>query len=139
MYMKIIERLSQFIDLKGLSLNKFDKSISASNGYIGKQLKNKASIGVDIIEKISRAYTDLNLNWLITGEGEMLKEKPSQIIENKGNSDQTDLLLKMLDKKDNEIGLLREELGCLRNKLEFLSQNKPAGYTIITPDVKLEK
>lgn len=72
--MKIIERLHIYIKHKGVSLNQFDKSIKASNGYIGKQIKNKASIGADTISSIVSIYTDLNLYWLILGEGEMLKK-----------------------------------------------------------------
>ena len=71
--MKIIHRLQKYIDYKEVSLNSFDKSIGAANGYIGKQIKNEASIGSDLLEKIISTYSDLNLNWLITGEGLMLK------------------------------------------------------------------
>jgi len=71
--MKIIERLNQFIDYKNISLNMFDKSIGASNGYIGKQIKNNGSIGSDLIQKIFSVYPDLNILWLMTGEGEMIK------------------------------------------------------------------
>jgi len=67
--MKTIERLKQFIDYKNISLNAFDNSIGASTGYIGKQIKNKASIGTDIVEKILKIYPDLNPEWLLTGRG----------------------------------------------------------------------
>ena len=70
---KIINRLVEYIECKGISFNAFDKSIDASNGYIGKQIKNNASIGGDVIEKISCIYADLNIDWLITGNGKMLR------------------------------------------------------------------
>ena len=35
--------------------------------------KNRASIGSDVIETILRTYPDLNVVWLLTGEGPMLK------------------------------------------------------------------
>lgn len=73
---KTIDRLKSYLKDKGISLNAFDKSIGAANGYIGKQIKNSGSIGSDIIEKIHGIYTDLNLNWLLTGEGEMIKGSP---------------------------------------------------------------
>ena len=71
---KAIDRLQSYLKAKGVSLNSFDKSIGAANGYIGKQIRNSGSIGSDMVEKIHRIYTDLNLNWLLTGEGVMLKE-----------------------------------------------------------------
>lgn len=73
--MKIIHRLASYIEFKGISLNSFDKSIGVANGYIGKQIKNEASIGADIIEKIISIYTDLNLEWLFSGKGEMIKKE----------------------------------------------------------------
>lgn len=71
--MKTITRLKEFIDYKQVSLNAFDKLIGAANGYIGKAIKNNASIGTDVIEKIISIYPDLNPGWLLTGEGGMLK------------------------------------------------------------------
>jgi hypothetical protein len=72
--MKTIERLKKYLDFKGISMNSFDKSIEASNGYIGKQIKNSASVGSDTLQKIVSVYQDLNLQWLITGVGNMLNE-----------------------------------------------------------------
>lgn len=70
---KAIQRLKEFIDYKSISLNSFDVSIGASNGYIGRMIKNNASIGSDVIEKISCVFPELNLIWLITGEGDMTR------------------------------------------------------------------
>ena len=72
--LKTIDRLMQFIKYEGLSARQFDLSIGASNGYTLRMHKNKASIGSDVIETILKAYPRLNVVWLITGEGEMLKE-----------------------------------------------------------------
>lgn len=83
--MKPIDRLKAYIDHKDISLNSFDKSIGTSNGYIGKQIKNGASPGADILQKISSIYTDLNLHWLITGEDEMLLSKNKSYISQVNN------------------------------------------------------
>ncbi|BFP43028.1 hypothetical protein FGF1_38730 [Flavobacteriaceae bacterium GF1] len=69
---KTIDRIIQFIQYAGLSARKFDMSIGASNGYTLRMKKNHASVGSDVIENIVRTYPQLNLIWLITGEGEML-------------------------------------------------------------------
>lgn len=71
--MKTIERLKQFIDYKGISLNSFDKIIGSSNGYIGKQIKNNASIGSDVLEIIFSTFDDINPIWVLTGNGGMVK------------------------------------------------------------------
>ena len=69
---KTIDRLYMFIEHSGLSARKFDLSIGAGNGYTLRMKKNHASVGSDVIETVIRTYPQLNLVWLITGEGEML-------------------------------------------------------------------
>lgn len=72
----------QFIQHAGLSARQFDISIGAANGYTLRMKKNKASIGSDVIENIVRTYPQLNVAWLITGEGEMLKaEKELELLD----------------------------------------------------------
>ncbi len=71
--MKTIDRISLFIEHQGISQNAFDVSIGRPKGYIGKQSRSKASIGSDILETILRTYKNLNPQWLISGEGEMVK------------------------------------------------------------------
>ena len=70
---KTIDRILIFIKHSGISARQFDISIGASNGYTLRMKKNHASVGSDMIESIVRTYPHLNLIWLITGEGEMLK------------------------------------------------------------------
>ena len=64
----------QFIKFAGLSARQFDLSIGASNGYTLRMKKNNASIGSDVIENILKVYPQLNVVWLITGEGDMLNK-----------------------------------------------------------------
>lgn len=78
--LKTIDRLLQFIKYAGLSARQFDLSIGASNGYTLRMKKNSASIGSDVIENILKTYPQLNVIWLITGKGEMLKENEEELI-----------------------------------------------------------
>ncbi len=77
--LKTIDRLIQFIEHAGLSARQFDLSIGASNGYTLRMKKNRASIGSDVIENILRIYPQLNVVWLLTGEGSMLKEEAPSV------------------------------------------------------------
>ncbi len=63
------KRLSTYLDEKGISRADFSRDTGLSNGY----LNSGNSIGSDKIEIIISTYPDLNLRWLITGEGDMLK------------------------------------------------------------------
>ena len=78
--MKAIERISEYLNFKIITPHKFEQTVHLSNGYFQKQLRNKGSIGSDILIKVSDKYNDLNILWVLTGEGNMLKF-PAKIIE----------------------------------------------------------
>lgn len=69
---KIVERLYEYMKQKELSAYAVERACGVSNGYLGKQLKGKGSIGSDILERIKENYPELSLIWLVTGKGPML-------------------------------------------------------------------
>lgn len=118
--MKTIDRIAKFIEAKDISLNAFDKSIGRPAGYIGKQIRSKASIGSDIVETILRAHKEISPQWLIFGEGEMFREKRSpsdvfHLMEEKSKYQTPDIfeeaMLKYLEKErvQNSINKLIDE------------------------------
>ena len=76
--MKPIERISIFIHFKKITPHAFEQKIDLSNGYFSKQLKNLGSVGSDILIKIYQSYPELDILWILTGEGQMLKEAYQQ-------------------------------------------------------------
>lgn len=76
--MKPIERIAIFIHFKKISPHAFEQKIELSNGYFSKQLKHLGSVGSDILIKIYHAYPELDILWILTGEGQMLKEDVQQ-------------------------------------------------------------
>lgn len=72
----ILERLKEYIDLKSITVAAFERSVGMSNGSFGKALKNCGAIGTDKLENILSVYSDLSIEWLLTGNGLMLK-RPS--------------------------------------------------------------
>lgn len=68
----LINRLSDYLTYKGVSAYLFERTCGLGNGYIGKQLKSKGSVGSDILQLIAQHYPDLDMNWLISGKGKML-------------------------------------------------------------------
>ena len=122
----VLNRINQFIDYKGIAVSAFEKSIGMSNASLGKSLKTGGTIGADKLGSILNTYPEINLYWLVTGEGEMLtadqpenpvEEKPEEvaaverllkIIESK--EEEVKMLLTMLREKDARIDELRREL-----------------------------
>lgn len=72
--MKIIDRIYEYMAFKSLNAASLEKTVGLSNGYISKQNARKADIGEGVIIKILENCPDLNSGWLLTGEGEMLKD-----------------------------------------------------------------
>ena len=66
------ERLLEFVEFKKMNKRQFQISIGVSNSYIQNLNEN---IGPLILEKISAVYPELNIEWLLTGEGNMINEK----------------------------------------------------------------
>ena len=76
--MSTLKRIKQYIDYKGITNQNFEKQIGFSNGAFASQLKNNRTIGVDKLENILIAFPELNPEWLLTGNGEMIKTKSKE-------------------------------------------------------------
>jgi repressor LexA len=76
--MNTLKRIKQYIDYKGITNQNFEKQIGFSNGAFASQLKNNRTIGVDKLENILIAFPELNPEWLLTGNGEMIKTKSKE-------------------------------------------------------------
>lgn len=64
------QRIVAFIKHEGLSQGKFESLCGISNGYINNL---KSSPTVPVLQKIVCAFPDVNLEWLVSGIGEMKK------------------------------------------------------------------
>ena len=71
------ERFVEYLKNKGIGQTAFEESAGLSRGAIAK----KTGFSADSIEKIASACPDLNINWLITGIGNMTINTNSSITE----------------------------------------------------------
>lgn len=92
---RVIDRLLTFIkylkesgnDIK--SAKAFEEKCGLSNSYIANIKKGNGSVGSDMLSKIIFAFPKLNIEWLCSGNGEMLKQDMvffSEILGNKNVS-----------------------------------------------------
>jgi hypothetical protein len=70
--MKPIERIALYLQFRKISPHAFEKKIKLSNGYFSKQLRHLGSVGSDILIKIHLAYPDLDILWILIGDGQMI-------------------------------------------------------------------
>lgn len=68
----ITDRINLFVKHLGISKNEFGKNIGVSSSLISQITTKKNNFRADIIQKISLAYPQLNIYWLLNGIGEML-------------------------------------------------------------------
>lgn len=68
--MEVKGRILEYVSFKGISINAFEKSIGASKSYFN----NTKNISAEMLANIVRVYSDISPEWLLTGEGSMLKE-----------------------------------------------------------------
>ncbi len=68
-------RVSEYCKFKNIAISKFESTAELSNGYFN-QVKKRPS--AEKLECIKNAFPDLNLDWLLTGEGCMLKSEELQ-------------------------------------------------------------
>lgn len=68
--MTVKDRIKAFCKEEGITITAFEDSINASNGYVNSISKG---IGSDKLDLIVEKYSNINLEWLLTGRGTMFK------------------------------------------------------------------
>lgn len=112
----IKERILKFIDLKGIKKVDFCEITGISYANLkGKSLYSE--IGGDKIAEILSIYPELNPEWLLTGNGPMLKNGDEKKTE-RGNTENMELVNSLIDR----VGDLRQKLGEQVKENEYLYQ-----------------
>ena len=80
----IKDRIIKFIRYRGLRVKQFENICGLSNGYINSMRKG---FGREKLENVLSMFPELNRDWIVYGEGEMLKPNTqnSTIISGTGN------------------------------------------------------
>ena len=71
------DRLKQIIENQKLSTTKFSQKIGVNEGTLRKVLTENTTLRSDTLAKIAENFPEINLDWLITGRGEMIFSQPA--------------------------------------------------------------
>lgn len=101
------ERIRYFIDIKGVTHKNFFEKTGISRGFLDTDKLN-GDVSDKKLNKIYKAFPDIDLHWLITGENNEIKN---------------DIYIKkLIDMLENENHRLKKEIELLKsqkNNLEF--------------------
>lgn len=118
------ERLLKFLRHLGVGQNRFSKQAGISSGNIAHW--RNGVIPPKSLEKIRMAYPELNVNWLLTGEGEMVKNDDSN-----PKGDELNTVFPISDDFKQEVCRLQEillikdkEIVELKQRIEELKDDK---------------
>lgn len=124
--MSVKERLIEYIKFKRISARKFSISIGVSPGYVNSISK---SIQPDKLNRITVQYPDLNPEWLLTGEGEMLKAETVNtahpiIYSARDSDDRFDRLMKIVEMQSKQMEVQSKQIEMLLNKIDRLEKQE---------------
>lgn len=132
--MKPIERFALYCKLNKIRYSNVERNAGIANGYLSKQVKNSASIGSDILERICNLYPGLNPAWLLTGRGEpnLNKNELSSLEKNEEvsaplkavSNEQLELYRLQIANLTDHIDLLKKEIKLLNNTIDLLGPDK---------------
>lgn len=132
----IKDRMIEFIDSKSIVKERFYEMIGMTSANFRGPARN-SPINSKAIKKMLEKFPDLNLYWLITGEGQMINTSSFDTIttitddgsdsnnKNSGNSTNNYYTYppesdsKMLSVKDYEIQSLKDSIKSLRDIIDF--------------------
>lgn len=98
--------------------NVLEERLGVSNGYITKTFSKKSSMGSDLLERIMKLFPQLNIVWLLTGDGDMILSDGNDMAITKDYRDS------IIVKLQNELREAYMEIGELRMKLKAAEEHK---------------
>ncbi|WP_010664034.1 phage repressor [Marinilabilia salmonicolor] len=112
--MSVKERLKTFIRYRGVGERQFCRTIGVSESFVSAMRK---SLQPDKITSILHQYPELNINWLLTGEGTMVQKSHARLKEAKTT---IHVLNNLIDSREERIHILEEENTALKSEIDSL-------------------
>lgn len=104
-----LERIKLLMERYGLSQRQFALKIGMSPQTLNTSFKNDGELKLSVIQDILRAFPEVSTDWLVMGEGDMMKAS--------GNGDLVEALR-------DHIATLKENNALLKEKLSAMEAEK---------------
>lgn len=104
----------------------FAKMLGSQPNTTSNYVRKGYSVGRGVASKIAEVF-NVNIDWLLTGEGEMLRENSPKISDSAslpeaGNSGSETLLMRIIESKDAKIEELSRRIGELEAENRLLKE-----------------
>lgn len=111
------QRLQIYAKSKGLSQNNLERELGMSNGALAKQ---DDELSDNVLGKIARIIPELNISWLLTGEGTM------SIDDHSNQSQQTpiDTESLLIETLRDQIEMQKKYISVLEERIATLKKEK---------------
>lgn len=116
--MTIIDRIRQIIDYKNISTRKFCIEVGIANGFLDKV----KDIGSEKVVKILNTYPEIDTEWLLTGNGSMLKNQVLKSTNEDGGL-VTQQMINKITEQAEEIARLKIEIEDYKKTISSLKDH----------------
>ena len=139
--MEIKDRFLQIISRYGLSQQEMAERIGVDASTVSYFCKGKRKPGFDILEKIAKAFPDIDLNWLVAGDGDSSESHISndpytnvEIDDSRKGSDSEQLLFDFSQNSSNSTPILPKQH-------DLPKQTQPVKHvsSVVTPTKKIKR
>lgn len=118
--MDLSERIKKVIEHYKLSVRRFAIKCGMTQATMDRQVKGINAVSVDTLQRIISNFQDVSPEWLLIGEGFMLKEQNVTKDTERLNSllDTISTLQEAINAKNETISLLKEKITQLETQLK---------------------
>lgn len=113
----MLDRIKQLMDAKHFTSSQFADGMDVPRAVLSHILSGRNKPSLDVVLKIASSYTDVSLEWLLLGKGEML----------------TNLAAKPLANQDKNHDLVVEETLPVMKPDEPVSSSKVQKQEVVAP------
>lgn len=116
--MNILERIEKIAVSEGITVTALERIIGASKGVLSRAIAKKTDIQTKWIQLLVENYPQYSTDWLLTGQGDMLRSEGDSIVSEPQSIQQSEvitLLKEQLKEKEVELKELYQEIGMLKN------------------------
>ncbi len=114
----MIARLKEFISHSGLSTRAFALKCGLAQNTLSNQLNGMRELSLKSVYCVANAFPELSTDWLLRGEGEMLKGSPALDIDRIATLvDTIATLQKTISEKEKTIAILSDKVQQLKNQI----------------------